>query len=457
MICPVCGTESPVNICEECSADIELHTRLISISAALYNKGLEQANAGDLSGAAESLSHAVQFDKENYTARNLLGLVYYAVGRIGDALLEWVISTSLAKEGNPANVYIDAFQADTRTVDKMNDSCRLYNQAIVYLKSKSEDMAIIRLKKAIEMNPTFVDAMNLLSFCYLMKRDSAHALSLAERALQIDVKNETALKYFNLISGKSKPDTKKTKTEARKESVTRFTPFDAKAANKPRNLHISDVICFVLGALAALAVCYYLVLPEMRAEDEAAVSAIEAEHQQVTNGFLSEIAVKENTIRDRDQEIEKLKSDIEELSKANEIHTRVQRVNTALNLFEQGMVEEALLLVNSIDTANLPVDTAELHASLRDKSYPILEKQYYDQGVASYNARNYEIATTAFLNSEKFTAKDSEMIDDTYYYMGRICELQSKPDDAKAYYQKIVDSYPKSNQLNNAKFRLRNL
>ena len=42
-----------------------------------YNDGLKKAQIRDLSGAIVSLKRSLQFNRENITARNLLGLVYY--------------------------------------------------------------------------------------------------------------------------------------------------------------------------------------------------------------------------------------------------------------------------------------------------------------------------------------------------------------------------------------------
>ena len=65
-------------------------TRVIANS--YYNMGLERARLRDLSGAAECLKKSLHFNKYQTDARNLLGLIYYEVGEVGDALVQWVIS-----------------------------------------------------------------------------------------------------------------------------------------------------------------------------------------------------------------------------------------------------------------------------------------------------------------------------------------------------------------------------
>ena len=60
-----------------------------------YNDGLKKAQIRDLSGAIVSLKRSLQFNRENITARNLLGLVYYGRGEVAEALVEWIISKNL--------------------------------------------------------------------------------------------------------------------------------------------------------------------------------------------------------------------------------------------------------------------------------------------------------------------------------------------------------------------------
>ena len=67
-----------------------------------YNDGLKKAQIRDLSGAIVSLKRSLQFNRENITARNLLGLVYYGRGEVAEALVEWIISKNFRASENIA-------------------------------------------------------------------------------------------------------------------------------------------------------------------------------------------------------------------------------------------------------------------------------------------------------------------------------------------------------------------
>ena len=90
-------------------------TRVIANS--YYNMGLERARLRDLSGAAECLKKSLHFNKYQTDARNLLGLIYYEVGEVGDALVQWVISMNLQPQENRADYYLGEIQRKKGSLD----------------------------------------------------------------------------------------------------------------------------------------------------------------------------------------------------------------------------------------------------------------------------------------------------------------------------------------------------
>ena len=118
-----------------------------------YNDGLRRAKIRDLTGAVASLKKSLQYNRGNIAARNLLGLVYYGRGEIGEALVEWILSKNLKSHENIANYYIQKLQENPEELETMNQAIQKYNQSLQYCRQKGEDLAIIQLKKAISAHP----------------------------------------------------------------------------------------------------------------------------------------------------------------------------------------------------------------------------------------------------------------------------------------------------------------
>ena len=122
MICKKCGSEiKSGGICQHCGADNILIQKARNASLRQYNKGVAFAREGDYSSAIDSLKECILFDKHNFVARNLIGIAYYQTGLVTEALRQWIISTSLRKEKNPANRYIETLQKNPRLLEKLSD------------------------------------------------------------------------------------------------------------------------------------------------------------------------------------------------------------------------------------------------------------------------------------------------------------------------------------------------
>lgn len=111
---------------------MEYTQKLVYQSNYWYNDGLKRAKIRDMSGAAASLKKSLQYNRENIAARNLLGLVYYGRGEIGEALVEWILSKNFQSHDNIANYYIQKVQGDPEGLAAVNQAIRKYNQSLEY-------------------------------------------------------------------------------------------------------------------------------------------------------------------------------------------------------------------------------------------------------------------------------------------------------------------------------------
>lgn len=450
MRCPNCNyTFGNGTICPECGMDAVLYKKTRAAANKLYNKGLAQARINDLSGSVESLNQSIMFNKKNFQARNLLGLVYYEKGHIADALKQWIISSSLNKEDEVAKKYIDSLQKNARTLEKTNDSVRMYNQAIVYLNQNSEDLAIIQLKKAIDFNPKFVEAYNLLSLSYIMSKDIEKAKNCIDTVLAIDINNPTAIYYANEIDyAKSKQlgggqNSGRALNPGRKINHN-SAPF--RRVEKPRAvIGKTEIIAFFVGIVCTTAVLLTLIMPAWVDGKDKKISELEAGIAKITNE-KSEANSSEGVLAEN----EKLKAEIEKYKEEAIVNEKLDKINQALALSEDNKNEEAALLIGDLDTTGLDDQSIAKYNSVKEQTYAKASQSFYNSGKSDYLNENYDEASGSLENALKF-ANGESFVDDSLYYLGKIAQSKGDIEKAKQYYERVINEYPNSNQIKNVR------
>jgi tetratricopeptide (TPR) repeat protein len=78
---------------------------------------------------------------------------------------------------------------------------QLFNKALEDIKSGNEDIAIIQLKKAISLYPSFFEAMNLLGICYYAAGKEDAARSAFKQVIDADDSGLKAMQYLNKMDG----------------------------------------------------------------------------------------------------------------------------------------------------------------------------------------------------------------------------------------------------------------
>ena len=169
--------------------------RLEATSRQLYRSGLSKAGAGDLSRAVEDLRKALWYNKHNEKARNLLGLIEFQRGEIGEAVYQWKLSESLSSNANWASYYLKELEKEKSLVTDMSTSVDLYNEAGELAAKDSLDFAITRLRKAVHLNPRFVRAQLLLALCYMETQHYKTALRMLDQVAKVDPLNPDAMRY----------------------------------------------------------------------------------------------------------------------------------------------------------------------------------------------------------------------------------------------------------------------
>ena len=464
MTCPNCGKRYEYgSTCPYCDVDSILYAGTARVSDSLYNKGLSKIKVSDLSGAMECLSKSISINKNNSQARNLLGLVQYETGHVGDALKNWVISLGLQKEDNPAKGYIETIQKNGRALERLDDAIRIYNQALNDIWQKSDDMAIIKLKQVVDINPKFIDALNLLTFCYLIQKDKAKALSTAERVLALDTSNTTALNYFNELnpSGTRPRSSRKRPSSAPAASEQQaVTPYKKVVLHERRNVnfHVEGILCLVIGVVCTLGVMFVLVNPALARSQAGQIDDVQSRLDQAEQAHAAMMDEREEEISNLHDQISEYADNARYWSDQYDNLGRSVQILNAFELMRENRLREAVDSLANIGVEGLPADIADRYWQIVAVAYPQLAQQYFNEGLAAYNARpaDFEKARVDFERAYRYAqhVDDDRLFGDILYYLAWTYSQDIDIDLAIHYFERLLEEFPNHRYARQAQNRL---
>ena len=462
MKCPNCGFEFFEGChCPDCGVDVYVFRKTRSASIRLYNDALKLAEEKDLSGAAANLEQSLLFDKNNVQARNLLGLIYCEMGRIGDALKHWIISTSIQPEGNAAAGYIDFLQKNAREMENCNDAIRMYNQAIHYLKQGSDDLAVIQLKKSIDNNPDFLDAYNLMTLCCIEDKNTKRAQHFNEIVLKRDIRNPLALHYANLLgntpaapSPLKKAEKTKTPTAISVKKTDSNPPIPRYKRKEKTNsvLEKRDFLAFLAGIGVAVIVILVLIVPALNESKNNKIKELET----AVENYAGETDMTPEEVLAMRTELEKLQEENKLLRSEENKQANLELLATAVAQMTDGDFEACVTTLDTIDTVSFSEEDMAKYNSVKTTAYPKAADSYYTKGKSEFLSNNFTEAKTYLETAMNYTSTEN-FVDDTLYYLAKIAEEDGDAMKAKEYYNKIVKEYPDSNQITNVKNALQQL
>ena len=448
MICYRCNHEAgSANRCPVCGTDLSVLHKVKRLSNLYYNDGLQKAEVRNLSGAIISLKKSLKFNKYNIDARNLLGLVYYEMGEVVDALSEWVISKSYQNDDNIAGRYLDDLRQNRAQLDAINQTIKKYNQALLYCKQDSRDLAIIQLKKVLSLNPKLVRGHQLLALLYLQEDKLEQAKKTLRSAGKIDANNTITLRYLKEVNARLRE-----KGSLRKKKEDDLISYQSGnemiiMPSRFQDYSLGSTLGYLLiGLLIGALGIGFLVVPgiENKAKQEFKEEMVEA------NDLLSSNA---QLIHTQTQKIAELEAQIEALQGQADVMPAQTAAYEALLSGYVAYIGADKATAGSyfekIDTTQLSETALELYNTVWTE---IAEEYYatlYTNGYNSYNAEKYTEAIEKLLRvvNRDMSYKEGSAV----YYLAQAYRKNGDIEAAKPYYQYVIDNYPGTQQANTSK------
>ncbi len=397
MKCYYCGASLDyTDVCPECDANVHIWKKVSRLSNHFYNEGLAKAQVRDLSGAIESLQMSLRCNKFHLEARNLLGLIYYEMGETVNALSEWVISKSLTPDENPAADYISAVQKSKSELEKTNQTIKKFNQSLTYCRDGNYDLAVIQLKKVVDLNPRMVKAHQLLALLYMREERYDLAMRALRHAEKIDAKNTSTMHYVRECKEHLKANGKLKHSKEEEETVTYQSGNDIiiRPAKFTDHSAVRTVVSLLMGAAIGIAVGWFLIVPEVRQQANADASAQVVEANQT-------ISAKEQTISSLEDEIDSLNEQLSTSESATDTAeeqvTNYTQLMSAYASYAEEDFTTASELLTDVDTELLDENGKTLYDTMLSAMEEVTKAAAWKEGLNLYQAQDYDAAIEKFL------------------------------------------------------------
>ncbi len=427
---------------------MEYTQKLIYQSNYWYNDGLQKANIRDMSGAITSLKKSLQFNSENIAARNLLGLVYYGRGEVGEALVEWILSKNIHPQDNIASYYIQKIQESPADLDIINQSIRKYNQSLVYCGQGGEDLAIIQLKQVVSSCPSFLRAYQLLALLYLHTEQYSLARRVLKEANKLDTTNELTLRYMHELAQsrrQRRENGEKTEVKPRKKpqtvtySIGNETIIQPASTVMKENTSRMTIMNILIGLAVGIAFMRFMVMPAVNRSTSAKTN------KQVVE-FSDKIAEEEAQIAALKTELESYRATSEETENAQQTAAStkdsyeivMEMYSHFLNddISDSAMVEQIL----KVNPEALGTLGRERYDEMTGTLFPRYSETLYYTARENYEAANY---TDAISNLTMLMQLDEGYDEgNAMFLLARAYEAAGDADNAAQWKGKVEKDYP---------------
>lgn len=357
-------------------------------------------------------------------------------------------------------------QKSGKLPENIAEAIKLYNKALDDVRYKSEDIAIIALKKAISLHPVFYEAMNLLGLCYALVGKEDAARDVFQKVINADDSSIKAMEYIKKMESADEGEQANFNTGGGKSKKTggkNWNPallFAKGLGAEDKKLYfLKYVVGFVAGVL--LVSLIWLAVPGGKA--------------------LFTVRKVENIIKDPELEaeiaqlnerIERLEADLKEKNEENlkitddfQIYKEwTVRLNEANKEYQDGNYVESADLLFDKQGIGIPEDLYDYYQSLWDKVRFKAAEELYREGYKLYNNNKSKDPDVYRQALEKFETSISYIGDDEvsyksnlYYQAGKAASRCNETGRAIELFEYVVNEYPGTSLGSNAASRLKEL
>lgn len=331
--------------------------------------------------------------------------------------------------------------------DSIRESIAHYNKAIDLVKMDSEDIAILELKRAINLNPHFNEAKNMLGLCLAYTGDSEKAIEIFKSVIQEENNSVKALDYIGKIDGLAaatelvfsgsdfKAKTNKTaKTKANRNPKNQKMGFWGNYTQSIKYHMIGYVLVFAIGCGTVLVFNdNEPLIPTKDTPDKIKIAELETS--------IKELSTKNKSLSDELSVLKDKQTQSQNIE--NEKAKKAEKLNEAESLVTNRSFEQAADLLLLLKDSGFTGDDKGRFDKLWNDAIPKAAQDLYNQGITFFNNQNYKDASVKLSKAVNY-GYSWEQTPYALYNLGKSYAAINDTKNAIDTYTKIRQLYPNS-------------
>lgn len=291
----------------------------------------------------------------------------------------------------------------------------------------------------------------MLALLYIRGSNYSKAKKLLNAILVVDHNNTLALRYLKEINGEL--PTKKKETTHKKRVVVESKPLNGNEAIIPRSSYKEPsngaitVINILVGIAIGAALIWFLILPSRnQGIMEEKNREIRELSEQLSSGNV-ELNSLEAQLKVVTSERDSLQQRLDQIGGTDGNNKLLTAVIDSANYYIANMKTEAAEAIADIDVSSLPTEGAKaLYNTLSEETMINAATDLYNQGMTAYYRNDFEKAIDFYTRSFKC---DKTKVD-AIYYMAKSYVSLADVDNAKQYYNQIINDFSTSRYVTEA-------
>ena len=424
--------------------------RARQLSWLYYNQGLEQAEARDLSGAADKLRQSLQLNKRNTQARNLLGLIYYETGEVIAALQEWLTSQSYQAKDNLAEEYITIVQMDQPRLRAMSEAIATYNKALQNCREGNEDIAAIQLRRIVSKNPNQIRAAQLLALIYIKEGKYGQARRILRKIAQIDRANPDTIRYLHEIEVQTKSVSRARREQEAEEEAEAGEAVPQHTTGKTRfqdTPMFSTLFNLVLGVMLGILAVGLLVVPAVRR------NVVQDTNTRIVD-YTTTLAEQKDRIRNLEKQIEESNAVVAQAkAQVESTQTEIDSYDSLIKAYHHLQAQEYMKAgdeITKIDKTKLSQTAIEIYNSIDEMIVESAYDEYANAGHEAHFEQRWEDAIKYYSRALEINAEDP----DVWYFLGNSYNQSGQTQQAIETFQEIINRFPNTHRAESAEYEI---